>query len=89
MTQLINNKTKTSREWISIPARILATWVAQDLEPVIPYSSEDDTPDFVTLAKGVTLDKSPKVILDELVRLKQVSVIDNKVTFIPVGINEN
>lgn len=89
VTQLINNKTKTSREWISIPARILATWVAQDLEPVIPYSSEDDTPDFVTLVKGVTLDKSPKVILDELVHLKQVSVTDNKVTFIPVGINEN
>ncbi|BBB22255.1 hypothetical protein CVPH_0055 [Abyssogena phaseoliformis symbiont OG214] len=62
VTQLINNKTKTSREWISIPARTLATWVAQDLEPVI---------------------------LDELVRLKQVSVTDNKVTFIPVGINEN
>ncbi|QKQ23739.1 hypothetical protein HUE58_00660 [Candidatus Ruthia endofausta] len=89
VTQLINNKTKASREWVSTPVRILVTWVAQDLESVISYFSEDDTPDIATLAKGVTLDKFIKVILDELVRLKQVSVTDNKVTFIPVSIDEN
>jgi len=82
-------KHKVNHEWISTPSRILAARIAQGLGVVIPYNSKDDTPDFVSLAKDVTLDKAPKTILNEMVRLGQVIVNGNEVTFSSVGVNES
>ncbi len=75
-------KKPQQEKWISLPSRVLSTWVAKKLDDVIEYTSKTDKTDFVSLSKSVTTEKSPKTILNELIRLGQVELIDdNQVRF--------
>ncbi|NYT26867.1 hypothetical protein [Candidatus Thiodubiliella endoseptemdiera] len=69
---------KQTKQWISLPAQIIAAWITQDLKKVIPYAKQDDA-NFVDLVKNITTEKSPKTILNELVRLGHARKVGNEI----------
>lgn len=78
--ELQGKSNKGQKNWISMPARVIAAWVAKGLGDTINYSSKNGKMDFVSLSESVTAEKSPRTILNELVRLGQVQFIDDQVT---------
>ncbi len=79
VTAAVKRKFKNKKQkWISHSARVTAEWISLDLGTIIPYSSKEGRTDFVTLAKGVTTDKSPRTILDELIRLGRATIDNDK-----------
>ncbi len=70
-------KKSQQEQWVSLPSRVLSAWVAKELDDVIEYTSKTDKTDFVSLSKSITTEKSPKTILNELMRLGQVELIDD------------
>jgi hypothetical protein len=62
---------------ISVPARVIARWIALDLPHQIPVSGEDNS--FEALVRHISTEKHPRSILFELQRLGVVEEIDQKV----------
>ncbi|EOR03027.1 DUF6502 family protein [Acinetobacter genomosp. 15BJ] len=62
---------------ISVPARVIARWIALDLPHQIPVSGEENS--FEALVKHISTEKHPRSILFELQRLGVVVQIDQEV----------
>lgn len=62
---------------ISVPARVIARWIALDLPHQIPVSGEKNS--FEALVKHISTEKHPRSILFELQRLGVVVQIDQEV----------
>ncbi|MFV5262084.1 DUF6502 family protein [Acinetobacter courvalinii] len=62
---------------ISVPARVIARWIALDLPHQIPVSGETDS--FEALVKHISTEKHPRSILFELQRLGVVEQQDQQV----------
>lgn len=62
---------------ISVPARVIARWIALDLPHQIPISGEKNS--FEALVKHISTEKHPRSILFELQRLGVVEQIDQQV----------
>ncbi|MDO7413071.1 DUF6502 family protein [Acinetobacter baumannii] len=75
--QAINSETNTPHFAISVPARVVARWVALDLPNRIPITGEDHS--FESLVKYISTEKHPRSILFELKRLGIVKQLDQHV----------
>lgn len=62
---------------ISVPARVIARWIALDLPHQIPVSGEENS--FEALVKHISTEKHPRSILFELQRLGVVVQINQEV----------
>lgn len=62
---------------ISVPARVIARWIALDLPHQIPVSGEGNS--FEALVKHISTEKHPRSILFELQRLGVVVQLDQEV----------
>ncbi|EPF75836.1 hypothetical protein GCM10025882_14320 [Acinetobacter gyllenbergii] len=69
--------TETPNFAISVPARVIARWIALDLPTQIPISGEENS--FEALVKHISTEKHPRSILFELQRLGVVVQIDQDV----------
>jgi len=69
--------TETPNFAISVPARVIARWIALDLPHQIPVSGEENS--FEALVKHISTEKHPRSILFELQRLGVVVQIDQEV----------
>ncbi|MFW2150865.1 DUF6502 family protein [Acinetobacter gyllenbergii] len=69
--------TETPNFAISVPARVIARWIALDLPTQIPVSGEENS--FEALVKHISTEKHPRSILFELQRLGVVVQIDQDV----------
>lgn len=62
---------------ISVPARVIARWIALDLPHQIPVSGQENS--FEALVKHISTEKHPRSILFELQRLGVVVQLDQEV----------
>ncbi|WP_436898858.1 DUF6502 family protein [Acinetobacter gyllenbergii] len=69
--------TETPNFAISVPARVIARWIALDLPHQIPVSGEENS--FEALVKHISTEKHPRSILFELQRLGVVEQIEQNV----------
>lgn len=65
--QATQNTTEAPNFAISVPARVIARWIALDLPHQIPVSGEENS--FEALVKHISTEKHPRSILFELQRL--------------------
>lgn len=65
--QASQSSTETPSVAISVPARVIARWVALDLPQQIPVSGDEDS--FEALVRHISTEKHPRSILFELQRL--------------------
>ncbi|MCH7351037.1 MULTISPECIES: DUF6502 family protein [unclassified Acinetobacter] len=65
--QTHQNETETPNFAISVPARVIARWIALDLPHQIPVSGEENS--FEALVRHISTEKHPRSILFELQRL--------------------
>lgn len=75
--QATQNSSEAPNFAISVPARVIARWIALDLPHQIPVSGETDS--FEALVKHISTEKHPRSILFELQRLGVVEQQDQQV----------
>lgn len=77
----------TVAEPISVPARVIGLWIAEDCPPRLPFS-DSEQPSFEFLVKKISSERHPRSVLNELIRLGIVDedlgeVVLKKGSFIP------